>query len=480
MLIDADKFFDENIKESIGCTEPATVALAVSAAFNAVKGRLPNDYLERKLDLSPRRIRGEIENITVKTDRGVFKNALQVGISHKYGLKGINNAAALGVFCDPSKNLELFDDLNEEKVLEAANLLKEGKVSVIPNYEWGELRIEAEVVTKNRTGIAYILKEHSNIAYIEVDGKPEFEKLETECGADKLGSLQQISDFIDIIEENLLPEVSGKSAAASIEKAIITNHKASLIAEKTFSDLRRHSLGLAFRNFVREGYMGKGCVVLVKEKVSLTVEARMTGFNIKVATCAGSGNMGIVATLPLIAMALCEFSKKYPNYDVNWESVIEVMREKAPEDWAKLVRAVGLVHLIANYVSIHSGKLSASCGCGTKTSVGAAAGIAYYLSSSNDKERVDIIGQAINGVARSIFGMICDGGKEGCALKTAAATGAAMESALLACRRLDLSHSDGIANADAMITLQNIGMISNAMEDVDRKVIELTIEGITG
>jgi L-cysteine desulfidase len=217
---------------------------------------------------------------------------------------------------------------------------------------------------------------------------------------------------------------------------------------------------------------------LAKEKVSLAVEARMTGFDIRVATCAGSGNMGIVATIPLIAMVLCEFSKRYPNYDVNWESVVEVIREKAPEDWVKLVKAVGLVHLIANYTSLYSGKLSASCGCGTKAGVGVAAGIAYYLTSDKDKDRVDVLGEAINGMARSIFGMICDGGKEGCALKTAAATGVAMESALLACRRLVLSYSDGIANMDAMITLKSIGMISNAMADVDRKIIELARDGI--
>jgi L-cysteine desulfidase len=72
----------------------------------------------------------------------------------------------------------------------------------------------------------------------------------------------------------------------------------------------------------------------------------------------------------------------------------------------------------------------------------------------------------------SIVGMVCDGGKEGCALKAAAATGAAVESALLACREPDLSYRDGIVNEDAMITLQHIGGISRAMKDADRKIIE--------
>ena len=474
MLIDTAKFFDENIKESIGCTEPAAVALAVAAAFNAVRGRLPDDYPRERLDLPPREISNEIEKIMVRTDRDVFKNALQVGIPHTHGGRGINKAAALGVFCDPGKKLELFSDLDEEKALEAASLLEVGKVDVIPHYDWSGLRIEAEVTTNTGTGVAHILNEHSNIAYIEVNGQPKFENLEAEQSLDELNNLHELGDFIEIIEKCLHLQ-----AVKIIENAITINHRASIIAERKFLDLRRHSLGLAFRSLVREGYLCEDCVILAKEKVSLAVEARMTGLDIKVATCAGSGNMGIVATIPLIAVALCEFTKRHSNYDVNWESVIEVIRDKAPEDWAKLVRAVGLVHLIANYTSLYSGKLSASCGCVTKAGVGVAAGIAYYLTSAKDSDRVDIIGEAINGMARSIFGMICDGGKAGCALKTAAATGVAMESAPLACRRLSLSRSDGIANMDAMITLKNLGMISNAMADVDRKIIELVRDGIS-
>jgi L-cysteine desulfidase len=474
-LIDTARFFQENIKESIGCTEPAAVALAVAAAFNALKGRLPDDYPGQRLDLPPEEVSREIREITVITDRDVFKNALQVGIPHEFGGRGINKAAALGVFCDPGKGLELFSDLDEGKALEANELLKAGRVDVTPNYDWSGLRIEAEVATKTGTGVAHVLNEHSNIAHIGVNGQSKFENPKAEQSLDELNNLHKLSDFIEIIENELDPQ-----AVRIIENAIITNHKASLIAERRFLDLHRHSLGLAIRSFVRGGYVCEDCVVLAKEKVSLAVEARMTGFDIRVATCAGSGNMGIVATIPLIAMVLCEFSKRYPNYDVNWESVVEVIREKAPEDWAKLVKAVGLVHLIANYTSVYSGKLSASCGCGTKAGVGVAAGIAYYLTSDKDNDRVDVLGEAINGMARSIFGMICDGGKEGCALKTAAATGVAMESALLACRRLILSYSDGIANMDAMITLKSIGMISNAMADVDRKIIELARDGIAG
>jgi len=472
-VMDTAKFFDENIKESIGCTEPAAVALAVAAAFNALKGRLPDDYPGQSLDLSPQEVSQEIEQITVRTDRDVFKNALQVGIPHECGGRGISKAAALGVFCNPGKGLELFSDLDGEKSLEAAGLLKAGKVEITPVYDWSGLRIEAEVKTRTGTGVAHVLNEHSNITHIVVNGQTKFENHGAEQSLEVLSKLHRLDDFIEIIENGLGPQ-----AVKTIENAIIIDHKASLIAERRFIDLHQHSFGLSIRSFVRGGYLCEDSMVLAKEKVSLLVEARMTGFDIKVATCAGSGNMGVVATLPVVAMALYEFAKQHPDCDVNWESVIAVIREKAPEDWAKLVRAVGLVHLIANYTSLCSGKLSASCGCGTKAGVGVAAGIAYYLIPSDDRNRVSILGEAINVMARGIIGMICDGGKEGCALKTATATGVAIESALFACRGLSLSRSDGIADMDAVVTLKNIGMLSNATVDIDRKILELAREGI--
>ena len=471
-MIDVIKFFDENIKASVGCTDPAAIALAVSAAFNAIKERLPMDYLSKKLDLPPGTIREEIGNITVKTDRGIFKNALQAGITRTNGLKGTNNAAALGVFCDPGKSLELFDDLSEEKVLEATCLIKEGKVDVIPDYEWDERRIEAKVTTKNSTGIAYIDKEQSNIACIEVDGKLKFDKPKTKDEAEKLESLRQLGDFIEIIEEDLSHEVNGKSAKTRIEEAIRTNHKASLTAERGFSELERKNVGFGIKNLMKEGYLGRDYIGLAEEKVSLATEGRMAGLDIRVMTCARSGNMGLVATLPLIAVTLAELKKKCPEYDISWDSAIEVIQERTPGNWEKLTRAVGLAYLIANYVDIYSGKLSALCGCGTKAGVGVAAGTAYYLTPADNKDRVGIIGRAINNMAGSIVGMLCDGAKRGCALKTAAATRAAIESALLAYTGSGLSDSSGITHQNAMITLQRIGILSKEMEHANRKIID--------
>ena len=101
-----------------------------------------------------------------------------------------------------------------------------------------------------------------------------------------------------------------------------------------------------------------------------------------------------------------------------------------------------------------------------------AAGTAYYLTPADNKDRVKIMGRAINNMAGSIVGMLCDGAKRGCALKTAAATRAAIESALLAYTGAGLSDSSGITHQNAMITLQRIGILSKEMEYANRKIIE--------
>ncbi|MBI4188148.1 MAG: serine dehydratase subunit alpha family protein, partial [Chloroflexi bacterium] len=435
-------------------------------------GRLPTDYARKRLDLPPVKISEQIEKITVRASRGIFKNALQVGIPYKDKLKGPDNAAAVGAFCDPARKLEQFADLNEEKVREAATLLRAGKVNVIPDYEWDEIRIEAEVITSDSPAIAIIRKEHTNIAHIKVNGEPVFDKPETPEEIDKLAGLQRLGDFIDIIEEYLPRQVNGKSAAVRIEKALKTNYQALLTAESTFSELGRKSLGMAIKNSIREGALSRDYVNLAREKVSLAVEGRMAGFNMKVMTCAGSGNQGLVATLPLIIVALAEFTRKYPEQESQPTSPLEVMQAKTPADWQRLIRATGLVYLIANYMSLNSGRLSASCGCDTTAGIGATAGIAYFLTPDSAENRIGIIGQAINNMGGSIIGMVCDGGKEGCALKAAAATGVAVESALLACREPELAYINGIVNKDALITLQHISGISRAMKDADRKIIE--------
>ena len=75
-------------------------------------------------------------------------------------------------------------------------------------------------------------------------------------------------------------------------------------------------------------------------------------------------------------------------------------------------------------------------------------------------------------VVANITGMICDGAKEGCALKLATASGVAVESALLAMKGVRTPTDNGILAQSIEQTLKNIGHISEAMIKTDQVVVQ--------
>ena len=55
-MLDINKFFNNFIEKSFGCTEPAAIGLSVSIAFNVLKGKLPiwleKKYLKKSIEIS--------------------------------------------------------------------------------------------------------------------------------------------------------------------------------------------------------------------------------------------------------------------------------------------------------------------------------------------------------------------------------------------------------------------------------------------
>jgi len=475
------QLLEEIVGSSSVCTEPAAIGLAVSIAFWATKGVLPN-WLESKYlevveatpadlaSVSAQNIACEIEKIRVSTDRDIFKNSLNAGISYTSNLKGHIAASAAGVFCNPDMGLDLFNSLDTEKAWCATSLIKDGKIEFITNYDWDELHIEAEVVTKTHTGRTVILCEHANVVSIEVDGQTQYNKIDKESKtASRLRALRQVAYLVNIAE-NLT-----KEAAAKAEKSVQDNFGAFLEGKRLIFMSGEDSYGFHMMRIAEQRLSSGDFIYQAKVMVGLAVEARMMGFHTKVATCAGSGNMGLVATLPLLALALSESMGESAQFDS--ADSIKLMREECAQDWKRLIRAVALAHLVAKYASNSSSELSAMCGCGVKAGFGLAAGATYYLcdrkGSLSNTSKAKRIGFAINNMAGAVTGMICDGAKRGCALKVTFAVQAALECALLAASGYSLSNFDGILNKNPMGTLRNVGAVSKAMVETDKKIIEL-------
>jgi len=77
----------------------------------------------------------------------------------------------------------------------------------------------------------------------------------------------------------------------------------------------------------------------------------------------------------------------------------------------------------------------------------------------------------------NLTGMICDGGKVGCALKLSAAAGVAVETALLTLENVLAPDTNGIIFTSADDTIRNLGRVSNpGMLETDKEIIKIMQE----
>lgn len=160
-------------------------------------------------------------------------------------------------------------------------------------------------------------------------------------------------------------------------------------------------------------------------------DARMGGAKLAVMSNSGSGNQGIVATMPVVAVG-----------------------EKLNVDKDIVLKGVALSYLISIYIKGRFGVLSAFCGA-VVAGIGASCGIVYILGGKREN-----IEMAINNMVGNITGMICDGAKPGCALKVAQVASTAVDSALLGLAGKRVSGLDGIVTESTVETLNNFTRLS--------------------
>ena len=150
---------------------------------------------------------------------------------------------------------------------------------------------------------------------------------------------------------------------------------------------------------------------------------------------------------------------------------LSVAKQVGADDYTT-AKALAFAHLINSYINLHIGKLSAMCACGMAASTAASVGITY-LMGGNDEQ----IAYAIRNMTGTITGMICDGGKVGCALKLATASASAFVSAMLATNNVGVRPSDGVCAVSAEDCIKNMGRVANpGMAQTDKEILQIMLE----
>ncbi|KPJ56531.1 hypothetical protein AMJ49_04620 [Parcubacteria bacterium DG_74_2] len=440
------KLLRKNIKPSPGCTEVVSIGLASSLAYHAITGYIPS-WLSSKRKRSTSSLNfSKISKIIIEVDRNVYKNSFAVGIPGGDGY-GIELAAALGTQCNPEcksgEELKIFQRMENKGKEIAKSIINKRKIAIKVVDTWtgvSDISITVRVKSGKKYGIAKIKHYHDNVTFLRNNKEKLYEKAknlskEQDSDIEKLSTMT-IEEMIKGVEK--LSKDDKKFLLESIEK----NKKAHQVGIKKRLGL---GIGITLKELINDGVLADDVTNNAKVKAGAAVDARMSGYNIPIMICAGSGNQGIVVSNSLLAV-----HEKY----------------KKGED--KLAKAFALSHLVTLYASKHIGWLSALCGAPTKAGIGATAGITYYLGGISEE-----INRAINHTAANSTGIICDGAKVGCAEKIITSVEVAIQSALFALRGLDVPKNNGIIAERAEDTIKNIGLVSKGMIPTDKTIVEI-------
>lgn len=413
---------EKEVVPALGCTEPVAVALAAAVASDAVGG--------------------EVVSVRVTSNPGIYKNGMGVGIPG-FDKVGLKYAAALGAYLrNPDKGLELFSGIDDGIRARTNALVDAGNAYADIAPEETGLYCLAVVESDKGTGVATIRGSHGNVVRIERNG----EVLLDTRGGIAGGSGNELHKKLIAMRIRDIRALVESMSDAELECMLRGKELNCAMADAHSTAAR---ITPALQAFSDSDVWGESLQSRIMMRTAACAENRMSGCPLPVMSSAGSGNHGVMAIIPLVELAA-------------WYGIGD----------ERLTRALAISHLLNVYIKQFTGRLSALCGCGVAAAAATSAAMVWLLEGDDEAMSGAIINMAAN-----VTGMICDGGKVGCALKLATSASAALMSAQLALKGVVIAASDGIAAATAEEVIRAMGRVSSpGMVETDKVILDIMMD----
>ena len=412
----------KDVVPALGCTEPVCVALCAAKAGTVLEGAL--------------------ESITVEVNPGIYKNAMSAGIPG-CSMVGIPWAAAIGAnLKNPDKGLQLLADITPEILTAAELLIDAGQVLVTPKNDEKSIYVKCILRSSDEEVVCITRNAHTNIVFLSHNGNVLFEKTVSSSAASD-------DPLVDALQKMTVAEIRQLVCTASEEELSFMTDGIDMNERlAAYSEANTIGIGLAgvLRSSSAASLLGSNLIAQITYAVTSAAESRLDGCPFPTMSSSGAGTKGLVVILPISETA-----------------------KAIGADRLQIVQAVAFGHLINRYINAFVGKLSPMCSCVMCSSTAAAAGIAFLLGGTDEQ-----IGWAIRNMSGTVTGMICDGGKVGCAMKVATGSFAALTSALHAVNGVALRISDGICAETPEQCIRNMASIGiNGMKDTDQEILRI-------
>ena len=415
------RLLKQEVKPAMGCTEPVAIALAAAKVRQFCNS---DDFEQMELILSA----------------NIFKNGLAVGIPGT-SLRGLEVAALVGFWQGDAKaGLEVLHRVDESKMAKIDDHLPRVKVAIADMDK--KVFVRVRVKSGNGTFQATIADLHDKfIDYGDVRDLTVLQKESTNSDgdADEFAKIFE-ADVYDLIQE--IEKIPASEILFMLDGAKMNE----AVAKIGLSQRMGLGVGYTIKELVEEGRIGNHLPMMASELTAAAADVRMSGADIPVMSSNGSGNNGLTAILPLVA-----YAKIYN-----------------PDD-EKLAKAVAISHVVNSYIKNSIGRLSPICSCGVSAGASSSAGLVWLMGGNRQQ-----IEGAVKNVFGNVAGMLCDGAKNGCALKLSTAAYFSVASALFASKGTIIAAGDGIIAESLRATIHNLGKVSNrGLFAADRAMIEV-------